>query len=99
MTFNWEFNIGHIVTILTVGFAIVSIFISMRYSLISLKTDVVDLEIEIKKINEILTMLAIQKTEMNNIAEKLERLERWYDELRRGEGYVFPLESHLPKGS
>jgi len=47
-----------------------------------------ELKSEVKALNALMTEVALQKV-------AIERLEQWYDELRRGEGFVYPLTRHL----
>ena len=47
-----------------------------------------ELKSEVKALNALMTEVALQKS-------AIERLEHWYDELRRGEGFVYPLNARL----
>ncbi len=42
----------------------------------------------LERIQPVLEQIAVQKNEIANLT-------KWYDELRHGEGYVFPLGSHV----
>jgi len=46
--------------------------------------EIKDLKLEVKKMNEILTQIALQE-------QRLALLEKSLDELRHGEGFIFPL--------
>lgn len=52
---------------------------------------ITELKDDITAMKNLMTDMALQKLEMATQKQAIERLERWYDELRRGEGYVFPL--------
>ena len=43
---------------------------------------------ELKTLNELMTNVAIQKQQMATMQEHINRLEGWYDELRRGTGFI-----------
>ena len=47
-----------------------------------------DIKADIAALKAVLTEVALQKAEIKQLRE-------WYDELRRGEGFVYPLGSHL----
>jgi hypothetical protein len=58
-------------------------------TLLSHHTDsIAELASDLKQIQPILAQIAVQKSEIANLT-------KWYDELRHGEGYVFPLSAHL----
>jgi hypothetical protein len=44
---------------------------------------------EVKELSKLVTEVAVQ-------SKRLDILEQRYDELRHGEGFVFPLAAHLP---
>jgi len=48
-----------------------------------------DLKVEVRKLSDVLTKLAVQE-------QRLNMLDKHIDELRHGEGYVFPLGSLNP---
>ncbi len=56
-----------------------------------------EIKTEIKTMNALLTQVAVQKERLDNQATRLNLLDARYEELRHGEGYVFPLTSHLGK--
>ena len=66
----------------------------------ALQQEIGELKEETKKIAELVTGLAVTTTRLDAFSQRVLLLEKWYDELRRGEGYVFPLEyRRAPKGS
>ena len=69
-----------------VGFLIATIVVvvSMRHELKELRADVHELKVDVKQFAGILTSLAIQN-------ERINLLDRRYEELRHGEGFVYPL--------
>lgn len=76
------------------GFVIggIVIAVTMRNNVSALQNEVADLKSEFRedvdRLAGALTTIAIQH-------ERLERIERQYDELRRGEGFIFPLARSL----
>jgi hypothetical protein len=48
-----------------------------------------------EKFSAALTELAVQKSRLDSQGERLNLMDRRYEELRHGEGFVFPLEAHL----
>lgn len=75
------------------GFVLGSIIVvvSMRHDLRSVKEDVAELKIEVKQFSEVLRAIAVTH-------ERLDTLDRRYEELRHGEGFVFPLMAKLHGG-
>lgn len=59
--------------------------------------EIAALKDEMIKMRELMTAVAVQKVLIENQSERLNLLDKRYEELRHGEGYVFPLESHLPR--
>lgn len=53
--------------------------------------EISELKEETKKLGDVLKSLAVQD-------ERINTLTKWYDELRRGEGFVFPLSARLKGG-
>jgi acyl carrier protein phosphodiesterase len=56
---------------------------------------ITELKADIAALRAVLTEVALQKAEIERLHDTIARLEKWYDELRRGEGFVYPLESKL----
>ena len=55
-------------------------------------------EAELKKLNQVVTDLAVQNQRIGTIEERQERLEKRYEELRHGEGFVLPIAERLRRG-
>lgn len=51
---------------------------------------IAELAADLKAIQPILATIAVQKNQIDTLT-------KWYDELRHGEGYVFPMGTHLNK--
>jgi hypothetical protein len=71
------------------GFIIggIIIAVSMRNNLSFLQREVVDLKLEIKKLGDILTTLAVQET-------RLDYMDRQIDDLRHGRGRIVETTQH-----
>lgn len=53
--------------------------------------EITQLKHGVEKLGEVTTALAVGKQRMDNQDQQISRLTGWYDELRRGEGFVLPL--------
>lgn len=60
-------------------------------------TEIAGLKNEMMEMRRLMTTVAVQKERLDSQAERLNLLDRRYEELRHGEGYVFPLAAHLGK--
>lgn len=54
----------------------------------ALQKDVGALEGEIRKLADVIVMQTQQSARIDEIYRRTERLERWYDDLRRGVGFI-----------
>lgn len=59
---------------------------------------ITELKTEVTGLKSLLTEVALQKQELRNLASDIAELRRWYDELRHGEGMVFPLKFPKEQG-
>jgi len=59
--------------------------------------EISEIKNEITAMRTLMTAVAVQKERLDSQAERLNLLDRRYDELRHGEGFVYPLGSHLGK--
>jgi hypothetical protein len=92
LTFAEILQIGQIASIL-IGGGIVSFRIGrstsrVETSMTQQKLEIGTLKDEIKVLSQLVTQVAVQTT-------RLDMLEKRYEELRHGEGFVFPLSAHL----
>ena len=87
-TFEWTFRAGDILTCFG-GIAIAAAFlyrrggqeVSVQITLEALTRELTEMKTEFKSFGETLKKVAIQEMQIG-------LLMKWYDELRRGEGYV-----------
>ena len=59
--------------------------------------EIAALKDEMIKMRELMTQVAVQKVILEGQDRRLTLLDQRYEELRHGEGYVFPLGSHVNK--
>ncbi len=59
--------------------------------------EISEIKEEISAMRTLMTTVAVQKERLDGQGERLNLLDRRYEELRHGEGYVFPLGSHMGK--
>lgn len=57
--------------------------------------EITEIKNEVRAFGVVLTDVAVQKTRLDSQGERLNLLDRRYDELRHGEGFVYPLGAHL----
>lgn len=59
--------------------------------------EISEIKNEMTAMRVLMTSVAVQKERLDGQAERLNLLDKRYDELRHGEGFVYPLGSHLGK--
>ena len=55
---------------------------------VSTRDDVIDLKKDVKELNAVLTSVALQGQRLDMISQQLNTLDKRYDELRHGDGWV-----------
>jgi hypothetical protein len=60
------------------------------------KKEMSDLKVEIRKLSEVLTAMAVTTTRVDNLSDGVTELRQLVNELRRGEGFIFPIGTHVP---
>lgn len=55
------------------------------------KEEMTELKAEVRELGKVLTTMAVTTTRIDALSESLTRAHKLIDELRHGEGYVFPL--------
>lgn len=60
-------------------------------------TSLNELKIEVKSLATIMTKQALQDERITNMTTRLNMVDKNIDELRHGNGFVFPLGSHVAK--
>jgi hypothetical protein len=67
-------------------------------SAVQQKDEISQLKIEVRKLSDIMTHIAVQNTRMDTMAERVTMLDQRFEELRHGEGFIYPLSAHLQGG-
>src|SRR4051794_27432091 len=60
-------------------------------------TAIEELKEDVKIVGKLLTEVAVQKTRLDGLDQRIGTLDRRYEELRHGEGFVYPLGAHVSK--
>jgi hypothetical protein len=47
-----------------------------------------EIKVEVKRLSEVVTLVAVQKAELAGLREQMALLMKWYDDLRRGNGFI-----------
>lgn len=55
-----------------------------------------ELKDEVVSLRKVITDIAVFRAELGNLTQQVNRLDKTVDELRHGEGYVFPLTARIP---
>lgn len=53
--------------------------------------EIKELKDEVKEIAKVVTQMAVQTTRLDAMAQRISMIEKLIDDLRRGEGYIYPL--------
>lgn len=83
-------TIGNIIEILVIGGGGISVFATMRSTVKQIRTEVAGMQIEIKKLGEILIAQADIRGEMKVLGTRITNAEQDIRELRHGEGLIVP---------
>jgi hypothetical protein len=51
-------------------------------------TEIGEIKVEMKRLSEVITLVAVQKVELAGLREQMSLLMKWYDDLRRGNGFI-----------
>lgn len=57
--------------------------------------EISELKRAVGRFGDVLTDLAVQKNRLDSQAERINLLDKRYEELRHGEGFVYPIGTHL----
>lgn len=81
-------TIGNIIEIAVIAVGGISVFITLRNTVANIKADVDSLQVEIKKLGEILVSLARYDERLVSLDKRVTAQGRRIDELSHGEGFV-----------
>lgn len=59
-------------------------------------SEITQLKEAVKGVGELITKLAVQTQRQDVFSERLNRIEKLLDDMRRGEGYILPLQGARP---
>lgn len=59
--------------------------------------EITELKDTVKVIGELVTKFAVQTHRQDTLEDRINRQEQTIEDLRRGEGYILGLNTHLPK--
>ena len=65
-----------------------SMVIRNDFSNKTLKSEVTEMQNELKKLSEIVTQMAVQTVRLNNLSDQFTGLQRTVEDLRRGNGWI-----------
>jgi hypothetical protein len=88
MNFEWTFRAGDVLTCIG-GFAVAAAFlykrggsdVELKIAVAACLKEISEMKAELSEFGKAITRLAVQETKVN-------LLMKWYDELRRGKGWV-----------
>jgi hypothetical protein len=84
----WEVSLGSIFTIITVIFFGGGFYWKQLNDSRVFKENIVEIKSDLKILNRLVTDLALQSQRLDNQAERISRIERQYDELSHGKGFI-----------
>lgn len=88
MQIDWTISVGSIIQVLAIAGGGMLVLISMRNTVSVLQRDVASIQVEIKKMGDILTKMAVAETRLDNTDTRLTNVERDLRDLRHGQGFV-----------
>lgn len=68
-------------------------------SITNMAATIAEIKAEVVAMRALMTDVALQKQEIGSLRDDIAQLRAWYDELRHGEGMVFPFGSRLNQKS
>jgi hypothetical protein len=81
-------SLGNVFTIGAVIFSAGGFYVATRIGMNSMSKAIGVLTEDVKELNKLMTSVAVQNQRLDNVGERLNMVERRYDELRRGEGLI-----------
>lgn len=83
---DYTITIGNIVEICSIIGGGLYAIVTLRSTVNNMKSDMIDMKEEIKKVGDVLIKMAVTDTRLTNLEQDIR-------ELKHGEGFVFPLGS------
>lgn len=50
--------------------------------------EIAEIDVKLQRLAEVITLVAVQKSEITGLREQMSLLMNWYDDLRRGKGFI-----------
>jgi len=88
MQIDWTISVGSIIQVLAIAGGGMLVLVSMRNTVSVLQRDVASIQVEIKKMGDILTKMAVAETRLDDTDMRLTNVERDLRDLRHGQGFV-----------
>jgi len=88
-------TIGNIIEIFVIGAGGIGVFFTMKTTVSNIKSEVAGMQVEIKKLSEILIGMARFDEKLTNLDRRVTAQGRRIDELSHGEGFVRGLRSSV----
>ena len=74
-------------TMIFIG-GIIAIFVRTEANVAELKSEVHEIQKEIRIVADVITKLAVQSERLDNYGQRMNRVEQAVDDLRRGRGFI-----------
>jgi hypothetical protein len=81
-------SLGNLFTIAVVVFSAGGFYVATRSGMTSMSNAILGLTDDVKELSKVVTAVAVQNQRIENVGERLNMIERRYDELRHGEGLI-----------
>lgn len=94
VTFDWSISLGSLITAASMlgGIVVLSFRLgNASASFETLKSDISDLQKEMRQIAQAMSQLAVQDKRIEGIEEDVREIKADIRELRHGEGFVLPI--------
>lgn len=88
MNIDWTISLGSIIQVVTIAGGGMLVLITMKNTVAVLQRDVGAIQVEIKKMGDILTKMAVTETRLDNMDLRVTNSERDIRDMRRGEGFI-----------
>ena len=88
MNIDWTISVGSLIQVAAIAGGGLLVLITMRNTVSVLQRDVASIQIEIKKMGDILTKMAVAETRLDDTDTRLTNVERDLRDLRHGQGFV-----------
>jgi hypothetical protein len=88
MVVDYSITIGNIIEILSIVLGGFAVFMTLKNNVANLKVDVIEMQVDIRKLSDILIKMADMRGELRVIDSRLSGAEHDIREMRHGKGFV-----------